>query len=42
MAGEANEQARTGNVEGMWSGKTVEQRKAVLDLLETVHKERTK
>jgi hypothetical protein len=42
MAGEASESAQSGNVEGMWSGKTVEQRKAVFDLLETVHKERVK
>ena len=41
MAGEASETACAGNVEGMWSGKTTEQRKAVFDLLESVRKERT-
>ena len=33
MAGEASESAAIGNVEGMWSGKTHSQRKAVADLV---------
>ena len=33
MAGDASESAQGQNVEGMWSGKTAEQRKAVFDLL---------
>ena len=28
-----SDHASTGNVEGMWSGKTIEQRKAVFELL---------
>lgn len=37
MAGEASQRAVSGNVEGMWSGKTIEQRKAVIDLMKQVH-----
>lgn len=33
MAGSASDRACEQNVEGMWSGKTIEQRKAVFDLL---------
>jgi hypothetical protein len=39
MAGEASEAARQGNVEGMWSGKTVEQREAVFALVKQVSEE---
>lgn len=39
MAGEASERACTGNVEGMWSGKTIDQRKAVFDLMKQIHEE---
>lgn len=38
MAGEASEHAAGGNVEGMWSGKTTEQRRAVGDLVGFVTK----
>lgn len=34
MAGEANKDAEKMNVEGMWSGKTMKQRRAVFDLIE--------
>jgi hypothetical protein len=37
MAGEASEAACNGNIEGMWSGKTIEQRKAVFDLIKLVN-----
>ena len=40
MAGEASEHALAGNVEGMWSGKTKEQRRAVLDLVGRVNRQR--
>lgn len=39
MAGEASDRALTGNVEGMWSGKTHEQRTAVLHLTAQVSME---
>jgi len=42
MAGEANELACSSNVEGMWSGKTPEQRRGVFELMNHIHKERTK
>lgn len=37
-----SERAAKGNVEGMWSGKTLEQRKAVVDLMTEVADERKK
>jgi hypothetical protein len=40
MASEPSERAMTGNVEGMWSGKTPEQRKAVFELMKLVNEER--
>lgn len=36
MAGDASDRALGQNVEGMWSGKTTKQRKAVFDLLESL------
>lgn len=39
MAGEASDFAQRANVEGMWTGKTNEQRSAVLDLYGEVLKE---
>lgn len=39
MAGEASERANGQNVEGMWSGKTEQQRKAVFDLIGSLAKE---
>ena len=41
MAGSASDRALTQNVEGMWSGKTGEQRAAVGRLLGSLTKERT-
>lgn len=41
MAGEASERARSQNVEGMWSGKTFKQRKAVFSLLDSLNKEKS-
>ena len=37
MAGEASKRALSGNVEGMWSGKTPEQRHAAMRLSYEVH-----
>lgn len=39
MAGEASKQALGQCVEGMWSGKTVEQRKGVFDLMGSLSRE---
>ena len=36
MAGEASDHALRSNVEGMWSGKTLSQRKAAMDLMAEV------
>ena len=38
MAGEPSDHAARGNVEGMWRGKTREQRHALFDLVEFVNK----
>jgi hypothetical protein len=38
MAGEASDYALAANVEGMWSGKTKQQRKAVFTLMADVAK----
>lgn len=40
MAGEPNKAAQGGNVEGMWSGKTPEQRKGVFGLMKLIHEEK--
>ncbi len=40
MAREPNEQAATGNVEGMWSGKTKQQRAAVFALVGSLKDDR--
>ena len=40
MAGEASELALESNVEGMWSGKTIEQRKGVFKLLDHIREEK--
>lgn len=42
MAGEASELACSSNVEGMWSGKTPEQRRGVFELMKHVNEERSK
>lgn len=39
MAGEASDRACGQNVEGMWTGKTGQQRKAVFSLLDSLAKE---
>jgi hypothetical protein len=39
MAGEASPAAMSGNVEGMWSAKTPEQRKGVFELMRQLHEE---
>ena len=41
MAGEASERAQTENVEGMWRGKTQEQRKAVFSLLGSINEDKS-
>lgn len=37
MAGEPSDAANCGNVEGMWSGKTLQQRKAAMALVAKVY-----
>ena len=39
MAGVASERATTQNVEGMWSGKTLEQKRAAISLMGDVSRE---